>query len=132
MYHASDGSVFRTTITIGVSCQARLWGAIVFHPLLRLLLRRHRENDDSNKSHPNQAQGNNVFQFIGDAVARARRCAALRGLAGLLILVGMGFFTAALWRYLVAVFGPVQAALMSGLGYVGTGLVCTGVLKTSG
>ena len=73
-----------------------------------------------------------MFHIVGNAVARAGRRAALGTCASILILVGIGFFTAALWLYLVVVFGAMQAALLIGLGYSGAGLICLGVLMSSG
>ncbi len=73
-----------------------------------------------------------MIHIVKNAAARAGRRAALGTCASLLILVGIGFFTAALWLYLVSVFGAIQAALMIGLGYSGAGLVCVGVLISSG
>ena len=73
-----------------------------------------------------------MFHMIGKAAARVGRRAALGTLASVLVTVGIGFFTAALWLYLVTVFGPMQAALMIGLGYSGAGLVCFGIVMSSG
>lgn len=73
-----------------------------------------------------------MLSALRNAVARVGRRAALGTCATLLLVVGIGFFTAALWMYLAAVFDPMQAATMIGLGYSGAGLVCFGVLLSSG
>lgn len=56
------------------------------------------------------------------AAALARRL-VLGALGGGMVLVGLGFLTAAVWFALRAVMSPVQVALILGLAYGGLGLV---------
>ncbi|MFP1643293.1 hypothetical protein [Pontitalea aquivivens] len=56
------------------------------------------------------------------AAALGRRL-VLGALGGGMVLVGLGFLTAAVWFALRAVMSPVQVALILGLAYGGLGLV---------
>lgn len=60
----------------------------------------------------------------------ARRSAL--GLAGALLLaVGLGFVTAAVWRSLALSYGSIGASLILGAIYLGLGLVCLAFARWS-
>ncbi|APE41985.1 hypothetical protein BOO69_00080 [Sulfitobacter alexandrii] len=61
--------------------------------------------------------------------AQTAQTAALGLGASLLLAVGLGFLTAALWIYLVTVSGALMAALVIGAIYVGAGFVVLAVLS---
>lgn len=58
-----------------------------------------------------------------DAAKRAARRAGLFATAGLLLIVGAGFLTAALWFALSATLPATSVALIIGGGYVGIALI---------
>ena len=72
-----------------------------------------------------------MFSIKQKAAQTAKRAGLMT--AGLAIcLVGLGFFTLALWFYLLIEFSPLQAALIIGAAYFGLGLVLIGLGRSSG
>ncbi len=62
----------------------------------------------------------------------AVRNAGLIGVGALLLLVAIGFFTAAGWMVLAVAYGPILATLLVGCVYAGLGLVFVGVASRDG
>ncbi|MGB8624035.1 MAG: phage holin family protein [Paracoccaceae bacterium] len=66
------------------------------------------------------------------SVGRAARQAALAIWAGLFLLVGLGFLTAALWLYLAATQTVLFATVVVGLIYTGLALILLGLARMGG
>ncbi len=67
-----------------------------------------------------------MFSIKKKATQTAKRAGLLTG-GAILCVVGVGFFTLAVWFYLLTVLSALQAALTIGAGYFGVGLLMIGV-----
>ena len=72
-----------------------------------------------------------MFDAVKQSAARAARKTALSVGALIALCVGIGFLTAAGWIHLSLAHGPLTAALVIGLIYVGIGLVLIAVAGSS-
>ncbi|MGR3270154.1 hypothetical protein DU478_10385 [Thalassococcus profundi] len=68
-----------------------------------------------------------ILYTLGDAVRRKARATVWSIIAGIFLLVGLGFLTSAFWMVLSELRDPLFAAQVLGGGFFGIGLIFLGI-----